>query len=359
MLQTRLAGVLSREHNNYDLLRLILATMVIWSHSFAIQPAIPRPDPLADYMLYGDSGSLAVTVFFVLSGLFVTDSMRVKRSVLDYLIMRTCRIFPGLLVCLVLTVLVVGPIFTTLPLAAYFRNPASLSYITTNLALTNLQWRLPGVFADHAYGLNGSMWTLPTEVRLYLTLALLHLTGAMTRRWTAVLAIGVSLALFLRFGHPPDPGVFRLAEAFSAGALLAVLKPFVPLSPIIAGALGLIAWGLAGTQFVAVPFYAAAAYTLLWAFSLPLMRRIRVFGDLSYGVYIYGFTVEQVFAHIFPAAAPPTNAAISALVCWGLGALSWMLIERPALSFGRRLPPLITSRIAATARPTAISADRP
>jgi hypothetical protein len=147
-------------------------------------------------------------------------------------------------------------------------------------------------------------------------------------------------ALYLFYNLDPvlDAANLGLIVAFAAGGSLAVCKSSVPLHPAIAVALALIAATATATTHVGGPlFYAAVAYALLLVFTLPAVRRARLSGDYSYGVYIYGFPVQQAFAHVFPTAAPLTNAAWSALLSLAIAVMSWRLVEHPAMVFGRTL----------------------
>lgn len=333
-----LAAAMPRGANNYDLLRLLLALAVIFGHSGALNPGHAYRDPVAWLIGFDYSGGVAVKAFFFLSGLFVTDSIVSRRSALRFAVLRAARIFPGLCACLLLCVCAVGPLFTELPLAEYARNPLTPSYVTANLSLTDLQWRLPGVFADSQYGLNGSLWTLPVEVRLYGCILLLHGLGALATRTTASLAIGLAGGLVI--WHPDLPYGGSDAQGptlcFILGVACAVHKRSLPVHPAVV--LGLWACAAAAwrTRWLPAMVYPALFHSLLYAFQLPVLRRLRLPGDYSYGVYIYGFVVQQVFANLFPAAHPLANAAVCMPVATGIAALSWHWVEKPALASAHR-----------------------
>ena len=157
----RLSQVSRGRDNNLNLLRVLAAAAVLVSHAYPITRGPEAEEPL--HNLTGFTlGTVAVYVFFVVSGFLIAKSFEGSKGVLDWSAARVLRLFPGLFVALALTVLVLGPIVTTLPLAAYFADPATLAYLPQNLALIAQRFDLPGVFVGNPYpsAVNGSLWTL-------------------------------------------------------------------------------------------------------------------------------------------------------------------------------------------------------
>jgi len=115
-----LSDVLKRGGNNFDVLRLIAACAVIVGHAYAIAPQPPLQDTVLTLLKFDYSGSLAVKFFFFLSGLLVSDSIIRRPDTFQFLTRRAFRIFPGLIVCLMISVFLVGPVFTKLPINDYF-----------------------------------------------------------------------------------------------------------------------------------------------------------------------------------------------------------------------------------------------
>ena len=118
----RLSDLLQRDNNNLDIFRLIAAALVIYGHAYAIAPQEGHSDVLVHLLGYDYSGSLAVKLFFFLSGLVVTNSLLHKRDVAQFVMARFFRIWPALLVVTALCALVLGPLVTALPLADYREN---------------------------------------------------------------------------------------------------------------------------------------------------------------------------------------------------------------------------------------------
>lgn len=338
-------SIIQRDKNNFDLLRLIAAIAVIFGHSYAISPQPPHKDFILNLLFFDYSGSLAVNFFFFLSGLLVMDSLIRRPKPLQFLVRRASRIFPGLVLCLFVTVFIIGPLFTKLSIFDYFTQKETWSYLFKNISLGELQWKLPGVFSDSQFGLNGSLWTLPYELKCYLYLTLFCGLGLFTNRFIAnslYLAI-ISIALFmpnflLQFGFPQTPKTHILAAYFSVGMLCALNKEKISLN----GFAVLVMWGF----YLLVPtaarhnflFYSIFFYTSLYIASLPfVIKYLKLPCDISYGVYIYGFMIQQSIHAVFPTMGIYGNQLICILIACLAGLASWFLIEKPAISLGAKI----------------------
>jgi peptidoglycan/LPS O-acetylase OafA/YrhL len=140
-------------------------------------------DPLLRYSAgFMDFGRFAVVIFFAISGFLVTPSLLRTGNVVDYSMHRVVRIFPGLIVNVGLTMLILGPILTTHTLSAYFAD--SHTYLYAKNILTLMVNYLPGVVARDGSpaSVNGALWTLHFEVLCYIGLGLLAWFGMLRRR---------------------------------------------------------------------------------------------------------------------------------------------------------------------------------
>jgi len=335
--------ILPRRHNNFDLLRLLAASAVILGHSYALSPKPGYLDPVQRLIHFNYSGGLAVAAFFFLSGLLVFDSFQRTKSLPLFFAARVARIFPGLAVCLILSVFVVGPLFSTLSFHDYIRTAETLSYYRNNLLLTHLQWRLPGVFTNSPLGLNGCLWSLPVEIRLYLLLGLFGLLGFFRKPLIANILIGAILAfgLFLPkhvpyfLDHPENPPP---VAAFALGCLAAVNKGRIRLSAVIFAILLTFCVLSRNSTTGSTLFYITLYYASLYIFSSPWTLRIKLPGDYSYGIYIYGFVVQQCVSSLQKAPSPWVNFCISLPVTLILASLSWHFVESPAMRLLKALP---------------------
>lgn len=327
---------------NFDAIRLIAACSVVFSHSFLIADGSERAEPFV--RLFGPDnivGLYGVFTFLVISGFLVTGSWRGRRNSGTYLMKRCLRIFPGLAACLVVCAVVVGPWFTTQSLVDYFSGSELLRFIGFHLALQLGYPELPGVAfypSDLGRVVLGTYWTLRPEVILYVLLAI---AGALRLVRLPIVAAATLLAVGLHhqeFRAYSD--VLYLAMFFAAGVTLALVheraRPRRAAS--IAAGIGLLLGAALG-----YPHEAFAIFGSVLVIQLGTSHRIRLpelgrVGDLSYGLYLYGWPVQQVIRgvageaitwwQLFAAALP------IALVC---ALISWRLVERPAIRLGARL----------------------
>jgi peptidoglycan/LPS O-acetylase OafA/YrhL len=333
--------------NNFDTLRLLAAISVIFSHSFLIAEGTQNNEPLI--LLTGNQailGLAGVFVFFAISGFLVTQSFEQTANPRHFLAKRALRIFPGLFVATVVSAFVLGPIVTDLPLAAYLGRAEPYRYIFGNTLLDQTVHELPGVqFADNQVGLeiNGSLWTLRAEFVMYLMVLALGMLRLLTLRIALLLLVfGMASLHFNMLEELEKWGWFFqvlsswgwLIGFFAAGMVLYKLRH----TRIFDGRIALLALaGLALSiplqQFILL-FPIFGCYLALWLALNPHLRVIRAarFGDLSYGLYIYGWPVEEAVMwllggvaawwQIFLITLPATSA---------IAFLSWHLVERPML----------------------------
>lgn len=350
-----LAAYAVRKDNNFNLLRLLAASIVILGHSYALTGRAGE-EPLLHLAGKLDFGTLAVDIFFVISGFLVTKSFLNRRSVWGFVVARVLRIYPGLLVALLSNVLVVGLAFTTVPILAYLTSRDTWAYFAVNGMLlvegVNLRQLLPGVFVSNPWGaaVNGSLWTLPYEVWIYIGLMGVGLLGILRRRWAvnAVVAVIVALATGLSlhlltgpfFAAPALPLFLRFATFFGWGTFFYVNRSAIPINGMIAAALlalTALVWRSPITLTLIFPF--TLAYIIFWASYVPggFVRRYNLLGDYSYGVYIYAFPIQQSLIALLRGISPLALAALALPVTLVFAVLSWHLIEKPALNLKKSL----------------------
>lgn len=296
--------------NNFDLLRLIAALSVIFSHAFLLSDGSQAREPLV--ILTGGQailGHVGVFMFFTISGYLVTQSFETTRPAIVFLAKRALRIFPGLIACLIVCVFFVGPLVTQLPLSAYFGRRETYLFLFHNAVLDVYYNRLPGVdFSAGNIGgiVNGPLWSLPCEALLYLLVFALGLARALTLPVCApLLAIGIG-CIWLDTPGTTLGGAAWLLGFFAAGMCAYRLRGsrLIDARWALLALAGLIASVSAHAFLLAFPV--CGGYLTIY---LALSRRIRVlraarFGDLSYGLYIYGWPIEQCVVYFSGATAP-------------------------------------------------------
>ena len=340
--QTLKAVDVARE-NNLNLIRFVAASAVIFSHSYSAVTGVPGQDPVA--RLTGIvPGNLAVDVFFLISGYLVTKSLLSRGSVGNFILARLLRVVPALLVCTSLTALVLGPLVTSLPTMEYLRSGKPWNYIFQNVILLSfgtIPTGLPGVFADlpKAGMVNGSLWTLPFEVWMYVSLAALALVGLMKRRTFILLAAGLSAVVYLTDQAVGvfEPGLLknlcRFITWFYAGAAFLLCRAVLPMSLGIALILAVLALVSVPMGFQSVVLPVAVAYNV-FALAFLLKGPILAFnklGDFSYGLYIYAWPIQQCLVAAIPGIHPLNLFVLAFLMTLVPAVISWFVIEKPAL----------------------------
>jgi peptidoglycan/LPS O-acetylase OafA/YrhL len=334
----RLGDHWSGRDNNFNLLRLVAATLVLVSHSFAISLQSGAAEPFRS-SLGLSLGELAVDIFFAASGFLVTASLFTRRDVIEFAAARGLRIFPGLWVSLALTVLVFGFCFTSLAPSAFFSEWQTWRFTIKNAILVRgVEWTLPGF--PHA--VNGSLWTLPSEIAMYALLA-----GAWVGLWflrdrrvgivsalciaAALLGVVVDLGMFLT-DTPTD--FWRLLAKFFCGAALYVARDRIPATRAwFIGVVVLLALSAFDKTAFGVVYRCSIAYLTLYLALVPA-GRVRLFnrvGDFSYGMYIYAFPVQIVLYHLWPQVGPLRMLVISFAITWLFAYGSWHLVEERSL----------------------------
>jgi len=330
--------------NHFNLIRLVAAWLVIYSHAWAIT-GTPGSDLVGHATGFRSAGALAVDVFFLVSGFLVAASLA-RNDARAFLRARALRIFPALWACLLLTVLVVGPLLTVDP--GYWADARTWRYLWANASLWRAEFWLPGVFeALPRTAVNGSLWTLPIEGRLYLALLVAGIAGMLApRRYPVAWALAIAGAGAYAWRYSPLPEhiqyLFWVTSFFITGTLLWVLRARVVLDGRIALALlvvGLLDAG--GGPHGTAAYFAAVAYGTFWLAFRPGRDRLRGV-DLSYGLYLYGWPAQQV-ALLLGATSVVANVVLASVLALACAAASWFAIERPALALKHRRPGTVAS----------------
>jgi peptidoglycan/LPS O-acetylase OafA/YrhL len=338
--------------NNFNIVRLLAAFLVLAGHSY---PLTGKPTKLAAALGH-DPGSLGVATFFVISGFLITRSVE-NRKIREYATARFLRIVPALAAVVVLTVFVVGPIFTKFKLSQYFALSETFLYLT-NAIPYQTRFTLPGLFKNLpiAGGVNGSLWTLPLEAACYVILPALAAVGLIRRKTalatTAFVAIGllIGISLFgLSFGKG-GPVLFGTTELFQllyyglfflVGAVLWVHRDDVPMNGLVALMFLVILWLSGGTSYSLLAMYTALPYLVMYvALARPIApKAVKRIGDLSYGTYLMAFPLQQsIISLLGKTIGPQTLTIIVTLVVLPLAWLSWHYIEQLVLRLKNREP---------------------
>ncbi|HVA12553.1 MAG TPA: acyltransferase [Stellaceae bacterium] len=343
-------------HNNFDALRLVAAIGVIFSHAFLIGEGRQDNEPLM--RLTGGQtilGVVGVFVFFTISGFLVTQSFEATRSATRFALKRALRIYPGLLACLLVSGFVLGPLASSLAPGAYFRDGGAYAYVVSNFTMVSPTRSLPGVwFTRWGAGgvVDGPLWTLPCELAMYVMVLALGVLRALDLRVIgALIALGMAAIWFDTASSEYFAGsALWLLAFFASGMALYRLRN----SAILDGRLALLACaGLA----LSVPLKAFillfplfGSYLVIYLAFAPWLKPFPAarFGDLSYGLYIYGWPVEQTLVRLNGGAMSWEKLFAEALpIAAAIAFLSWHLVEKRALRFKPQAPRRTTTSIEA------------
>lgn len=326
-----------RRDNNFNLMRLVAAWLVIYGHAWPISGSAGQ-DLILSTLRFKFAGGVAVDLFFFISGFLIASSLA-RHRLREYVVARALRIYPALIVCVLLTVFVLGPLLTTVP--GYWSDPQTWRYLWVNTTLWSTEHMLPGVFVDHPNaGVNGSLWSLPIELRLYLVLGAVALIGLFRPDRFNLCFIVVMTLGFLIYGtqalSPERSNHAYCTAFFLTGAFCWINRARIPLSWPLLFVLLCLAAALHGGPRFHIGYFLVLGYGALMLAFVPRMPVIRSH-DLSYGVYLYGWPSQQLVQHVAPQADVLGNLLGATALALGLAWASWVWIEAPALQLKRRL----------------------
>lgn len=335
--------------NNFNLLRVVAAFLVLFSHSFPLSTGHVDSEPLRQWLGI-TPGSIAVDIFFVTSGFLVTGSLIKREGVRQFLWARALRIYPALWVAVALTTLAVGACFTSWHPLRFAQSVWTWEHVLRNSTLLfGVSYQLPGAFehVPYATAVNGSLWTLPYELRMYGLLALLWLgvrgLGLPVKNAFTPVVVAVALAGLCAHLAFPDPQweAAGLLYMFFVGGALYALRAHVPMSwPIFAVSVALIvlsAWATVGFVWA---YALLLPYVVMFLALVPAgpIRRFNRLGDYSYGIYVYAFPVQQATMALRPGTGQMELLALSSAITLVLAVASWHWIEKRALALKERVP---------------------
>jgi peptidoglycan/LPS O-acetylase OafA/YrhL len=327
--------------NSFDLLRLLAASLVLYSHQHVLLGVV-EPSFFGMTTL----GGAGVSIFFFLSGLLVWTSWTRDPDLWRFFLRRSLRIFPALWVVVVITVFVFGPLMSSVTFGGYFASSETWRYLTTAVLL--VRYSLPGVFDANPYpaAVNGSLWTLPVEFLCYVSVALV---GSFDWLQRSGVAVGLFIALLavelgpLYFGSHLAAN-FEMAAFFWWGvwygymssSSVAKIKWNWMITAV--AMLVFVSLGARGVDRTGMLVFAAALVMLAqrWTGGARVTDPV---GDLSYGMYIFAFPVQQWLAQTVSGHESPFGLTLlmAFVLTASLSYVSWHLIEKRALRFKPRV----------------------
>jgi peptidoglycan/LPS O-acetylase OafA/YrhL len=322
----------------FDYLRIILASAVVGWHTIVIAYGFDAQQSVW-HGPFRPLPALILPMFFALSGFLVAGSLQRAATLWEFLFLRFIRIFPALVVEVSLSALVLGVAFTTLPLNQYFSSPEFGSYFFNVIGY--IHYTLPGVFNSNPLSgiVNGQLWTVPFELECYILLSLLAVVSRKNLKYVLIVAallIQAAYAGRALFGPPvietSIPGRI-LVLTFLFGVTIFYWRDRIKWSGMLAALCAIVAISLLlidrGSYFIGAP---TAYLTIYLGLTNPKKLSIVTTGDYSYGIFLYGFPIQQAVAALWPSTWTwYANLLISLPIIALFSAASWHGVEKHAL----------------------------
>lgn len=347
----------SSGRNSFHLMRFLLAALVILTHCYTLLGQATPLNRLTGGQM--NEGTLAVDGFLTISGFLICQSSVRSRNVLVFLRNRALRILPAFLFALVFSALIIGGLAYEGTYARYLQleenGPFSWIWNWLTLNVQGEQWGVSGVFAQNpTHSLNVSLWTIKHEISLYLLMALLILTTLNRRRPTYIVLYAVFLVLHVLlsgFGvrlwdaqdtrlwvlsHWNYPRFVETGLYFFSGTLLYAYRDRALPRRWYLAVIALLALVLGGCfGFLRVVYVVALPYLICYLAASPLLSAFERIGDLSFGMYVYSYPIQQLIYHVAPGLHQLWCFALTLALVLPLSCLSWRVLERPALNLKR------------------------
>jgi peptidoglycan/LPS O-acetylase OafA/YrhL len=333
--------------SGFDYLRITLASLVIIWHSFGTSYGLVWTYKVEDSFLR-PLVMFILPMFFATSGFLVAGSLARSTSAIKFIGLRLIRILPALITLTMLTGFLIGPFMTSKDLYIYFHAREFWTYLLTAVGFVHNH--LPGVFPENPFpgAVNSQLNSVSNELFCYFMLTAIATIG-LTKHPISLLCLTAScmiLFFLIRIPHSlayganhNNIGGLNLALTFMSGASFYVNRQIIPWSGRLACAAGALAYLLflipSGDHILGLPL----SYVTIYLGLLNPKRTIIIKGDYSYGLYLYGFVIQQCVAnsgawthHWY------INAPVSMFLACALATLSWHLVEKPAFRLKALLP---------------------
>lgn len=338
-----------RRENNFDFIRLVLASLVILSHSPELRDGNRSRELLTRVFHTLSFGELGVDGFFLLSGYLIVASWLRQPDLKRFVAKRILRIYPGFIGASLICAFIIGPLGSNA--SHYFRDFDFARFFTGAILLHPTG--VPRV-SEFFPNVNGAMWTISYEFRCYMIVAVLGFSRIFKDRRMGFVFLGLAVFFSLNPGAVAFfsfPGSYLLTGTnplqlisfmvfFSSGGIYYLFRNCIPFRLIYALAASIL---LAFCLFYARAAPSAVAifggYILFYiGYSKnKIFKYVRPTRDISYGVYLYGWPVEKLFLWWFPLISPWLLFVLTLGGSFMCGLMSWGFIESPFLGFRRKI----------------------
>lgn len=339
-----------RTTNNFGIIRLIGAFLVFSGHEYVLL------GKTAPALMGQPIHRMGIIIFFLTGGYVITQSWERDRNIVRYLLKRIMRIVPPLVIYTLVAAYIIGPLTSYLDYKTYFTHPQFTNYFK-NIFL-NVQYFLPGAFAENPYpnAVNGSLWSLPAEFVMYLLIPVIYEFSSLFRCKKIFFTTSAAISCLLMSIHEtffPSwhcvvyatdlAQVIDIVPFYFIGAAVAVFSPTSQLFSIRNGLITLVIISCFSLEnaILSVLLSTLAISYVFYCFTLtPSVGDLKNM-EISYGIYLYGFPIQQTVIYIFMEYGIPlhfmTVMIISFLITATIAFLSRHLIENPSSRFVKRL----------------------
>jgi peptidoglycan/LPS O-acetylase OafA/YrhL len=337
-----LAECVDGDRDNILHLRLMAALMVVLGHSSLASPGVWHYDPVNWILPQIQVHVTGLMIFFMISGLLITLSYQRRPDLLRFARARLLRLWPALVVCTATWAFVLGPLLTDVPLSEYFGFDTAnspYSYALGGVSLFGLKFRLPGMFnAGRMPGsVNSSLWTIPVEATMYAWVAGAGVLRLLKFPWftSSVIAAIFSVLILWPMYRGGFSYMAQLALVvqgfFGAGAIACLLRKYIPVSTGLMVVLAIVCLFASHTRHALPVIWLTIGYFVLWFSYVPRLPSIPHDADLSYGVYLWAWPLQQAALQRWNVHEPLILFAIVTPPLLIIAAASWIWVEKPAL----------------------------
>lgn len=329
--------------NNFNLIRVIASLLVLFTHSFALVEGSSMAEPLK-LSLGTTLGTIAVDIFFITSGFLIAGSFFNKNSILSFIWARILRIYPAIIVSMIFSVFVIGLIFTKYSIFEYLSNIDIYKFFFTNIILYfRIEYSLLDIFENNpiAYTINGSLWTLPFEIKMYIYLAIIGTILILFQKFIKKPIVKISFFIIVLFAliqdmiyhfyfNKIDASVY-LFYMFFVGSAFYIFRDYIYLSfKLFLIMLVILLFSSFDREVFFVIYTLFLPYMVFFLAYIPsgIIREFNKLGDYSYGIYIYAFPIQQSIVSIYPNISIVNMVIVSSFTTFILAILSWHLVEK-------------------------------
>jgi len=326
-----------RQQNNYNILRLLAAIFITFSHSFDLLK-LPEKEPLNQVSHQTIQFSfIGLCIFFSCSGYLIAKSASTSISFKNYIWKRFLRIQPLLIVWCLIAIFIVGFLFTSLSATKYFTNKDTWAYLKTIFPIWGIRFTLPQVFSNNIAenGVNGSLWTLVIEERLYLLIALVFLFRSYTKAFfvSSIILLNIVYYFSTIIFQGQFLSDFNTSSSFYSMIFLnATLLYFLKIefsrsmSALLICSSILLVGSFLGLDFlkvITIPVFMIAISQIK-----GITNKVGKYGDFTYGIYIFSFPTQQILIATKCVSNPFALFCYTMLIVLPLAIISWHLLEK-------------------------------